>query len=44
MDCLNRVVELEIKVKPGNYRVRVYSSNLASVVDEDGDDFYKIEI
>ena len=44
LDCPNSAVELEIKVKPGNYRVRVYSSNLASVIDDDGDDFYKIEI
>jgi hypothetical protein len=44
LDCPNSAVELEIKVKPGNYRVRVYSSNLASVIDDDGDDYYKIEI
>ena len=44
LDCPNSAVELEIKVKPGNYRVRVYSSNLASVLDDDGDDYYKIEI
>lgn len=44
LDCPNSSVELEVKVKPGNYRVRVYSSNLASVIDDDGDDYYKIEM
>jgi hypothetical protein len=44
LDCPNSSVELEIKVIPGRYRVRVYSINLASVVNDDGDDFYKIEI
>lgn len=44
LDCPNSSIELEIKVKPDNYRVRIYSSNLASVIDDDGDDYYKIEI
>ena len=46
LDCPNTKVELELKVNPGKYRVRVYSSNLASAdIDEDeGDDYYKIEI
>ncbi len=46
LDCPNSEVELELKVNPGKYRVRVYSSNLASAdIDEDeGDDYYKIEI
>lgn len=44
MDCPNSSVELEVKVKPGNYRVRVYSSNLDTVIDDDGDDYYKIEM
>ena len=45
-DCPNSSVEFELKVKPGKYRVRVYSSNLKGVdIDEDeGDDYYKIEI
>jgi len=45
-DCPNSFVELGVKVKPGRYRVRVYSSNLKGFdTDEDeGDDFYKIEI
>ena len=47
LDCPNSSVELELPVKPGIYRVRIYSSNLASFdIDErdEGDDFYKIEI
>ncbi len=36
--------ELEMKIKPGKYRVRIYSSNFASVIDDDGDDYYRIEI
>lgn len=31
-----------INVKPGIYRVRVYSGNLESVVDEQGEDYYRI--
>jgi hypothetical protein len=46
LDCPTSVINLEIKLKPGKYRVRVYSLNLASAdIDEDeGDDYYKIEI
>lgn len=44
LDCPNSHVELEIRMTPGQYRVKIYSSNLASVVDDSGDDFYKIEI
>jgi hypothetical protein len=44
LDCPNSIVELELTVPPGNYRVRIYSSNLASVEGDEGDDFYKIEI
>lgn len=46
LDCPNNSVELEVNLIPGNYRARIYSSNLSSVVDEDevGDDYYKIEI
>ncbi len=43
-DCPNSSVQLELKVNPGQYRVRVYSSNLASVQGDEGDDYYKIEI
>lgn len=49
LDCPNSSVELELKVKPGKYRVRVYGSNFASVKEPDltndsDNDFYKIEI
>lgn len=45
LDCPNSKIELEVKVKPGTYRVRIYSSNIANVADEDeGADRYKIEI
>lgn len=43
-NCPDSEVELEITVNPGSYRVRVYSSNLASVDGDEGDDFYRIEI
>jgi hypothetical protein len=44
LDCPNSIVQLELPVTPGTYRVRVYSSDLASVEGDEGDDFYKIEI
>jgi hypothetical protein len=44
LDCPNSHVELEVKVTPGSYRVRIYSSNLASVEGDAGDDYYLIEI
>jgi hypothetical protein len=44
LNCPDSNVELDISVEPGMYRVRIYSSNLASVEGDEGDDFYKIEI
>ena len=44
LDCASSHVELEVKVMPGKYRVRIYSLNLASVVGDSGNDYYKIEI
>ncbi len=44
LNCPNGHLELSLKVTPGKYRVRVYSSNLASVIDDDGDDYYRIEL
>jgi hypothetical protein len=44
VDCPNSNVELEVEINPGAYRARVYSLNLASVIDESGDDYYIIEI
>jgi hypothetical protein len=44
LDCSGRKVQLQINIDPGAYRVRIYSSNFASVIDEDGDDLYRIEV
>jgi hypothetical protein len=44
LDCPTSSVELEIKVKPGRYRVRIYSSDIANCNDDDCGDFYKIEV
>jgi hypothetical protein len=44
LDCPNSNLELEVKVNPGQYRVRIYSLNLDSVIDDSGDDYYKIEV
>jgi hypothetical protein len=43
-DCPNPGAILKINIKPGKYRVRVYSSNLDSVEGDDGDDYYRIEV
>ncbi|WP_333575995.1 hypothetical protein [Sphingobacterium sp.] len=49
LDCPYHKIQLSIKVIPGKYRVRVYSSNLGSVKDPDianetDNDYYHIEI
>lgn len=44
LDCPNSEVQLEIKVEKGAYRIRVYGANFASVVGDDGEDFYRLEI
>ena len=44
LDCPNSEVQLDIKVEIGKYRVRVYGANFASVVGDNGEDFYRIEI
>jgi hypothetical protein len=46
LSCPTSEVELEVKIKPGTYRIRVYSSKLSTAdIDEDeGNDRYKIEI
>lgn len=44
LNCPDFQSELDIELKPGKYRIRVYSSNLTSVIGDEGDDFYKIEI
>lgn len=47
LDCPNSEVEMEVKVVPGFYKIRVYSRNLDILENEDeeeGNDFYNIEI
>lgn len=49
MDSPHSHIELTINVDPGNYRVRVYSSNLASVKEHDlphdtDNDYYHLEL
>ncbi len=49
LDCPYHKIQLSIKVIPGRYRVRVYSSNLGSVKDpgvanDSDNDYYHIEI
>ncbi len=44
LDCPNSEVQLEIKLEKGAYRVRVYGASFASVVGDDGKDFYRLEI
>ncbi|MBW1658418.1 hypothetical protein [Flavobacterium quisquiliarum] len=43
-DCPFTILVLEEKVEIGNYRVRVYYSNLESAYSEDPKDFYRIEM
>lgn len=44
LDCPSSEIQLELSVKPGFYRTRIYSINLPSVDGDEGEDFYKIEI
>jgi len=44
LDCPDSTVILETALEIGIYKVRVYSSNLASVDGDEGDDRYLIEI
>ncbi|MEQ8470516.1 MAG: hypothetical protein RIC35_04990 [Marinoscillum sp.] len=44
IDCPNSSVELEIKLSPGVYRVRIYSLGLGTDEDDEGDDSYIIEL
>jgi len=48
-DCPTNNIEVKIIVNNGKYRVRVYSSNLSSVLEPDlandtDDDYYRIEV
>lgn len=42
--CLENTPILELKLKPTTYRVRAYSSNLATLDGDDGDDYYIIKL
>ncbi|HVT61886.1 MAG TPA: hypothetical protein VHD33_00150 [Legionellaceae bacterium] len=42
LNCPYSTLEVEVKLSPDSYRVRVYSSNLNKV--KEGKDYYKIEI
>ena len=44
LDCPTSTVQLDLKVNSGFYRARIYSSNLATVDGDEGDDFYRVEI
>lgn len=44
LPCIDNIVVLQINVQPDTYRVRIYSSKLSTVIGDDGDDFYFIEI
>jgi hypothetical protein len=44
LNCPDSSVELELAIKPGRYRVRIYSTNLASVIDDDSEDYYRVEL
>lgn len=44
LNCPDSSVELELAIKPARYRVRIYSANFASVIDDDGEDHYKVEL
>ncbi|RZJ80836.1 MAG: hypothetical protein EOO47_06285 [Flavobacterium sp.] len=43
-DCPNSSIQLEVILPENCYSVRIYSSNLASVEGDEGDDYYRIEI
>lgn len=44
LDCPNSNIELEVKLKPSRYRIRVYSSHLDNSNGKEENDYYKIEI
>lgn len=44
LDCPNSNLEFETDITPGIYGVRVYSSHLDIIDEDDGEDFYKIEL
>jgi hypothetical protein len=42
--CLDNTPTIELKLPPATYRVRIYSSNLATVDGDDGEDYYQVRI
>lgn len=42
--CTSNEAEFKVELGPGDYRVRIYSSGLDTVVGDEGDDFYRVEI
>ncbi|MBN8686678.1 MAG: hypothetical protein J0M10_06660 [Chitinophagales bacterium] len=44
VDCPTSSIEFQTDIPIGDYRVRVYSLNLNSVVGDEGNDSYEIEI
>lgn len=42
--CLGNEPKLEFTLEKGDYRIRYYGANFNTVVGDDGDDFYRIEI
>ena len=44
LNCPESDVILEIELPKDNYRCRIYSSNLDTVMDDEGDDYYHIAI
>jgi hypothetical protein len=46
LDCPSSSIELDIKLLPGTYRLRIYMSNLEStfIDDQEGNDYYKMEM
>jgi hypothetical protein len=46
IDCPNSMIVLEFDIQPGTYRIRVCSANLSSadIDEEEGNDYYIIEI
>jgi hypothetical protein len=43
-DCTGRKLQLAIPLSKTTYRIRISSHNLGSVMNDEGDDFYIIEI
>ena len=42
--CISNEFALQLFLRPTTYRIRVYSSNLTSVVGDSGDDYYRVRL